>query len=33
MGADKQARAPAELRAAQSAPGLDPGEDPRRLAS
>jgi NADP-dependent 3-hydroxy acid dehydrogenase YdfG len=31
MGADKQARAAYELRVAQSEPGLEPGEEPRRL--
>jgi NADP-dependent 3-hydroxy acid dehydrogenase YdfG len=33
MGADKQARAAYELRAARSEPGLEPAEEPRRLAS
>ena len=33
MGADKQARAAYELRAAQSEPGLKPADEPRRLAS
>ena len=33
MGADKQARAAYELRAAQSEPGLEPGEEPRQLTS
>jgi NADP-dependent 3-hydroxy acid dehydrogenase YdfG len=31
MGADKDARAAYELRAANSEPGLDPGEEPRQL--
>jgi NADP-dependent 3-hydroxy acid dehydrogenase YdfG len=33
MGADKQARAAYELRAAHSEPGLEPADEPRRLAS
>jgi NADP-dependent 3-hydroxy acid dehydrogenase YdfG len=33
MGADKDARAAYELRAANSEPGLEPGEEPRRLTS
>jgi short-subunit dehydrogenase len=33
MGADQQARAAYELRAARSEPGLEPGEEPRQLAS
>jgi NADP-dependent 3-hydroxy acid dehydrogenase YdfG len=33
MGADHRARAAYELRAAHSEPGLEPGEEPRRLAS
>jgi glutamate mutase epsilon subunit len=33
MGADKQARAAYELRAAHSEPGLEPGEEPRQLTS
>ena len=33
MGADKQARAAYELRAARSEPGLEPGEEPRQLTS
>jgi hypothetical protein len=33
MSADKQARAAYELRAARSEPGLEPGEEPRELAS
>ena len=33
MGADKQARAAYELRAARSEPGLEAGEEPRRLTS
>jgi NADP-dependent 3-hydroxy acid dehydrogenase YdfG len=33
MGADKQARAAYELRAARSEPGVEPADEPRRLAS
>jgi NADP-dependent 3-hydroxy acid dehydrogenase YdfG len=33
MGADRQARAAYELRAAHSEPGLEPAEEPRQLAS
>jgi NADP-dependent 3-hydroxy acid dehydrogenase YdfG len=33
MGADKQARAAYELRAARSEPGLEPGEEPRQLTT
>jgi short-subunit dehydrogenase len=33
MGADKQARAAYELRAARSQPGLEPADEPSRLAS
>jgi len=33
MGADKNARAAYELRAARSEPGLEPGEEPRQLTS
>jgi NADP-dependent 3-hydroxy acid dehydrogenase YdfG len=33
MGADKQARAAYELRAARSEPGLEPADEPSRLAS
>ena len=33
MGADRQARAAYELRAARSEPGLEPGEEPRQLTS
>jgi NADP-dependent 3-hydroxy acid dehydrogenase YdfG len=33
MGADRQARAAYELRAARSEPGLEPADEPRRLAS
>jgi len=33
MGADKHARAAYELRAARSEPGLEAGEEPRRLTS
>jgi short-subunit dehydrogenase len=33
MGADKQARAAYELRAARSEPGLEPADEPTRLAS
>jgi hypothetical protein len=33
MGADKQVRAAYELRAANSEPGLEPGEEPRQLTS
>jgi NADP-dependent 3-hydroxy acid dehydrogenase YdfG len=33
MGADKDARAAYELRAAKSEPGLEPGEEPRQLTS
>jgi hypothetical protein len=31
MGADKDARAAYELRAANSEPGLEPGQEPRQL--
>jgi len=33
MGADKQARAAYELRAARSEPGIEPADEPSRLAS
>ena len=33
MGADQQARAAYELRAAHSEPGLEPADEPRQLTS